>query len=183
MNTTDKIMALADEIWVQTHISPNYLVSNFGRIKSLARPKAKERLLKTSTRCFGYHRVSLRTNGKQQHVFVHRLVLTAFVGPAPDGMDAAHLDGNRDNNALTNLRWTTRRENCSHKHLHGTHQAGEKNPHAKLTFDSVQSIKKFLATGMKQRDIAAMFAISEQAVSDIKRGRSWSHAAMQEKQS
>lgn len=46
-----------------------------------------------------------------RHASVHPLVLEAFVGPRPPGMEACHADGNKTNNALSNLRWDTKRAN------------------------------------------------------------------------
>lgn len=60
----------------------------------------------------GYHRVTLRINGERKEKFVHRLVLETFC-PIENmkNYDCAHLDDNKDNNNLNNLRWMTRFEN------------------------------------------------------------------------
>lgn len=50
---------------------------------------------------------------------VHALVLAAFVGPRPPGMDVRHLDGNPANNLLENLAYGTRSENCMDALRHG----------------------------------------------------------------
>jgi hypothetical protein len=42
---------------------------------------------------------------------VHVLVLTAFVGPCPDGNEALHFNDIPDDNRLSNLRWGTRSQN------------------------------------------------------------------------
>lgn len=54
---------------------------------------------------------------------VHSLVLEAFVGPCPEGMEARHLDDNPTNNHLSNLVWGSRSENSydairNDKHFH-----------------------------------------------------------------
>lgn len=54
---------------------------------------------------------------------VHSLVLEAFVGPAPDGMEARHRDDDPRNNALANLTWGTRSQNSydainNQRHFH-----------------------------------------------------------------
>lgn len=52
---------------------------------------------------------------------VSRLVLRAFVGPCPDGMESLHWDDDKDNNALSNLRWGTRSQNMLDKVRNGRH--------------------------------------------------------------
>lgn len=67
----------------------------------------------------GYLRVGLSANGETRRFMVHRLVLEAFTGPCPVGMEACHGDGNPVNNHLENLRWDTKRENMNDRTRHG----------------------------------------------------------------
>jgi hypothetical protein len=60
----------------------------------------------------GYRRVTLHRDGKRYHPLVHRLVLEAFVGPCPKGMEVCHYpDTDKANNRLGNIRWDTHAEN------------------------------------------------------------------------
>ena len=59
----------------------------------------------------GYNRLRLYKNGKGYNKLVHRLVLEAFEGKCPDGMEACHNNGNKIDNRLENLRWDTRSNN------------------------------------------------------------------------
>lgn len=63
----------------------------------------------------GYRMVFLRHEGvgygPSYGRLVHRLILTAHVGPCPPGMESLHEDDNGSHNALSNLRWGTRLEN------------------------------------------------------------------------
>ncbi len=69
-------------------------------------------LLKPNTRATGYQTVCLYRGKTRAQCLVHRLVLEAFVGPCPSGMEACHFpDPSRANCSLTNLRWDTRSEN------------------------------------------------------------------------
>ena len=90
-----------------------YEVSDLGRVKSLARLKRgrgnrmnplRERILK-ATPCYGYLQVGLSEDGQVTYKKVHALVLTAFVGPRPEGMESRHLNGDRRDNHLANLCW------------------------------------------------------------------------------
>ena len=52
--------------------------------------------------------------------YISRLILETFVGPCPEGMEACHYpDPCTNNNRLDNLMWGTRKENMSHRKLHG----------------------------------------------------------------
>ncbi|MEN9885481.1 MAG: Pectobacterium phage phiTE [Pseudomonadota bacterium] len=61
----------------------------------------------------GYAAVRICVGGKQKAVNVHRLVAMAFHGER-DGMDVNHIDGDKANNAASNLEWCTRAENMQH---------------------------------------------------------------------
>lgn len=76
----------------------------------------------------GYLQVRLPRSGemRRKNWAVHRLVLAAFVGPCPEGMEGCHNDGNRTHNTLDNLRWDTRSGNAADSLLHGTHRESNK---------------------------------------------------------
>ena len=79
-----------------------YEVSDRGRVRSwVSRPSP--RLLSQIRQNTGYVTVALSRGGFTEQQLIHRLVLLAFVGPCPDGMETRHLDGLRPNNRLTNL--------------------------------------------------------------------------------
>lgn len=107
-----------------------YEVSATGDVRSLARVvegrpgrfMAKpDRVLKLSRSRDGYLSAHLCRNGVKTSYKVHRLVLAAFVGPCPEGMEACHANGVRDDNRVENLRWDTRSANTLDKVGHGTH--------------------------------------------------------------
>lgn len=69
----------------------------------------------------GYIIVGLtRADGVCVQKRVHRLVLEAFVGPCPEGMECCHGPGGPSDNRLENLRWDTRVENARDQVRHGT---------------------------------------------------------------
>lgn len=71
----------------------------------------------------GYLRVNLTPlDSKRPRTFrVHRLILEAFVGPCPEGMECRHLNGDKADNRLANLSWGTRQENMDDKRKHANH--------------------------------------------------------------
>lgn len=84
----------------------NYLIGDQGTVYSLLKRKP----LKTH-KIKGYEQVQLVSAGKLKMMLVHRLVALAFI-PLEEGKDYVdHIDGNRSNNSVTNLRWCTKLEN------------------------------------------------------------------------
>lgn len=127
---------------------PGYEVGDDGSVRS--RVRGAERLMKFfPSRRGGYLRVALYRPGRNQHVkkLVHALVLTAFVGPKPRGLECRHLDGNPTNNRLSNLKWGTRKENTDDRARHGKNVRGERQWKAKLDPEKVRSIRAEYATG------------------------------------
>lgn len=166
-----------------------YQVSDLGRVRSLdrqvwmpARHRANGkiypegfrfqagRVLSPGVNAGGYLRVVVE--GTQPSV--HVLVLTVFECARPEGMCAAHNDGNPANNALSNLRWTTPSDNNLDKHDHGTMLCGERNNRARLTEADVRRIREIGAT-MKQRDLAKLFGVGQCAIWNVLRRKTWGH--------
>jgi hypothetical protein len=109
-----------EEIWIEIpETNGRYSVSNFGVVRAnwsdvptRNLPKRirieKMKQLRASVHTTGYMRVSL---GRNKHRYVHRLVAQAFL-PNPDALPQVdHIDGDRKNNQLGNLRWVTARQN------------------------------------------------------------------------
>lgn len=67
----------------------------------------------------GYHRVTLYNNGKSKHIPVHRLVANAFI-PNPENKPTVnHKNGDKSDNRVSNLEWSTRSENSQHAYDNG----------------------------------------------------------------
>lgn len=103
-----------------------YEVSDRGRVRSLDRldsrgRRRKGRLRRLIMQPSGHFTVSLCREAEHQGFLVHHLVLLAFVGPRPDGMEGCHWDDNPANNHLANLRWDTRSANVRDSVRNGTH--------------------------------------------------------------
>ena len=95
-----------------------YEVSSEGRVKSLMR--ATPLIMKQVPDKDGYLTLCLQSARRQQTHKVHCLVLLAFEGPRPDGLQVRHLDGRPTNNKRGNLRYGTSQENTADSMAHGT---------------------------------------------------------------
>jgi Zn ribbon nucleic-acid-binding protein len=103
-----------------------YEVSDQGRVRSLERRAANGRvwpgiILKGVTHPNGHRQVILSRHNVKRTYWVHALVLSAIVGPAPKGMEALHRDGDPGNNTTGNLKWGTHSENMQDQVRHGVH--------------------------------------------------------------
>ena len=149
-----------------------YEVSDFGNIRSIRTGKLKAYTKnKKENRPF----MNLHKNGKQKIVKPHTLVLTAFVGPRPAGLECCHNDGNAWNNHISNLRWDTPQSNQQDRAKHGTSNRGERCASAKLTEIQVAAIR---ADSRLQREIAADYGVRENTISRIKSGKRWAHSVI-----
>ena len=96
-----------------------YVVSSIGRIVSLGRTirffdsfKEKEpHLMSDVSNKERYNRVVLKVDGKKQSCDVHRLVATAFIANPNSCRCIDHIDGDKTNNSVKNLRWCSDFEN------------------------------------------------------------------------
>ena len=99
-----------------------YEVSDQGQIRSYQR-RPEGRILRPGRMPGGHLSVAL---GRKNSQCVHKLVLLAFVGAAPDKHECLHINGNPADNRLSNLRWGTRSENMRDAYMHGARDR-EKN--------------------------------------------------------
>lgn len=151
-----------------------YDVSNLGRVRSWRRcgpdmslsPTYKILASQVGTTGYPYVSLCLRTPRKRN---IHLLVLEAFVGPCPEGMEACHGPGGPGDARLSNLRWDTRSANNLHdKHEQGTALLGFKNHQTRVSDEAVIEIRRrYAAGGVRHQDLADAFGLCRQHVTDI----------------
>ena len=152
-----------------------YLVSDQGNVWGIR----LERCLKQRWLDGRYKAVMLRKNRKQYTRKIHQLVAEAFIGPRPDGLLCLHRDDDRTNNTPANLYWGTPQQNwidCVRNERQVSRQ-GVLNTQARLSVTDVQEIKRLLAAGLSQPQIAKRFLVSPALVCKINTGKLWSHVA------
>lgn len=169
------------EIWKDVlGLEQYYEVSNLGNIKSKVRTGITNfgertyggKVVKPFLSTVGYPAVNLTYKGYRKQFHVHKLVLEAFNGKAPEGMEGCHNNGVKTDFYLTNLRWDTRKNNHADKKLHGTHQEGEKNPSAKLTTKQAILIKY---SKISIKKLSEEFNLSRGCIEKVRYGTSWKH--------
>lgn len=158
---------------------PDYAVNKAGRVISRKRRWLGWLTLKPGLASNGYLTVCLsrQINGKTQRktFCLHELVLCAFVGPMPESAECCrHLDGNKLNNELENLKWGTFAENSHDMDQHGTRALGEKHG-GKLTKEKVLSIRRRHASGITQTKLAKEHGVHQVTISEIVTRKIWRH--------
>lgn len=127
------------------------------------------RILRGQPNGKGYLRVSI---GKKL-MFIHRLVAEKYIPNPENKPQVNHKDGNKLNNCVDNLEWTTNQENRNHAVKNDLHLKGEKCPYAKLTEENVREIR---ADKTHSIDFwADKFNVSKATISDIRTYRTWKH--------
>lgn len=160
----------------------SYRVSSDGRVKSVAR-KRRNRFgwmvvpgKELGWWMSGYKFVLLRDGrGGCKTIAAHRLVLEAFVGPSPEGMQCRHLDGDSQNNHLSNLEWGTPQSNMDDRERHGRHHRGSRCRRAKLTETDIPMIREMLALGYSMCSIGKWFGVTVGPIACIRNGTTWKH--------
>ena len=148
------------EYWLPVPGFPTYEVSDLGGVRRLSGRGA----LKATVDTNGYCVINLRRDGVAKRKYVHRLVCEAFNGPAPTkGHHAAHINGNRADPRLANVRWATAKENSADRVRHGTYSR-------LLTLEQVREIR---SKPGPVAHIAAEYGISRAYVSAIRHRVNW----------
>ena len=126
----------------------------------------------------GYHAVNLCINGQERMFKVYRLVASAFIPNPENKPEVNHIDGNKDNNSVTNLEWVTAQENIQHavasSLLKG--KQGEMHPMHKITEDVAVYICELLESNLyTMKEISLITGASYSIVKKIKNCSRWKH--------
>lgn len=163
-----------------------YAVSSFGRVVTFGfhdcgrvpKKNFSPKILKTDL-ARGYLRLCLYKNNKQYKRVVHRLVAEAFI-PNPNNYPTVdHIDRNRQNNKVTNLRWCTLSDNMKNpltiEHLRKINigRSLPQNYRPVVSVDKKGNIKKYESI---KSCVAEGFKSS--AISDVCAGRSRTHKGL-----
>jgi hypothetical protein len=146
------------ESWKDIETS-NYQVSNLGNVRNMRSGrvlKPRSQLMKS-----GYVRyeVNLALNGgKQKNYKMHLLVARAFIPNPENRTEIDHIDRNTANNAVSNLRWSTRSEQALNTRTRNDNQLGEKNIHYRRGV-----AKPYFVSGVKFEG-SHFFATLEEAI-------------------
>jgi hypothetical protein len=158
-----------------------YEVSDLGNVRSFhaGRGSGKRGGLLAPGLSGRYLTVALCQRGQPRRSWpVHQLVLLAFAGPRPPGMESLHGPGGQLDNRLVNLCWGTPSQNHGPDRVRdGTSNRGERSRNAKLTEAIVSECKRRYAAGETQTALAIEFGVTEPAICEAVNGVTWAHLA------
>ena len=155
---------------------PAYYINTDGDIYSEKSNKILKHYLTGEPRKL-YEAVGLYKDNRKHEQRIHRLVLEAFVGQCPKGMEGCHNDGNQFNNKLSNLRWDTPSNNTKDSIKHGTAvciRHGEKSSHHKLNNKEVKELRELWVHRIyPQYKLAVIYNVHVATINRVINNRSW----------
>lgn len=163
------------EIWKDIYFIKNkvvydyrglYQVSNMGRIKSLNynHCTGKEKILKLQKDRKGYPRINLYKNGKMNNFHIHRLVAYMFIDGYFDGAEIDHINTDKTDNRVENLRFVTHKENMNNplsKQKISETNKGENHPLYGRTGKSNPKSKKVMGISLTEKKIIILHSATE----------------------
>jgi hypothetical protein len=155
------------EVWKPVVIDgvryPDYQVSSEGRIKNIVTGRIlRPQFITSKFSSKRYYHVGLRRPGNERgpdgkfrrhSISVHRVVQEAFLGPCPEGLETEHLDGNKANNAFSNLLRMDHSENVKRAYDSGLiKQAGSNRRYTDQQIAEMHRMKRDGYTNYEIRD-------------------------------
>lgn len=171
---------MQEEIWKDIEgYEGLYQVSNYGRVKSLARTRFSknntiapvyERILKKNN-SRGYHSVTLFKNGIRKDNKVHRLVGIHFLIDSDYSLQINHINGIKTDNRVGNIEFCTAKENTCHAYkslgrIHPTRGKFGAEHHASKTIEKIcKNNGKLLQSFSSIRDAERLTGIDNSSLS------------------
>lgn len=172
---------LPDEVWVPIKgFEDLYEISNYGRLKHLPRfrnySKGKkimygEKISEYRPSIQNYARTALRKDNEIYQISIHVVVGLHFLEPV-EGKDwINHKDGNKRNNHVSNLEWSTYGENNKHARDTGLNNSVSEN-HALAKITNIDAFGIFKSSS-DYKELAKAYGLSPSNISCIKTGKTW----------
>lgn len=181
----NKVKSFWNEKWAQVDFGRetklcNYMISNYGRIKSIDKASGFEKLLKGAKARGGLVMLNQKLKDNSTGiVYIHRFVAENFVD-RPESEDyeyILHQDYDKANNKWNNLVWATEAEwKAFQKANPNRKERPARTKNYKLTETQVRMMKRMLIRGKtKRKIIARKFGVSENCAYKIEKGIRWAH--------
>lgn len=157
------------------NINENYEVSSEGFVRN----KKTGRVLKFDNSKPDsknpYYRVTLSFGKYTKKFAIHRLVAEHFIDNPLNLPEVNHLDGDRTNNNVDNLEWTTGEDNRKHCEDNNLNPKGERHGNAKYNEEIVLLVRDLTKRGFSRKECAEIANVTISFVKDVRVGRAWKH--------
>ena len=179
---------MKSEIWKDVEDYPNYQISNFGNVKSKGRYVKvkiknqkeclkKEKILKPQIDINGYKYVRLYNGDKWKYFKVHYLVAKTFIPNVNNEPTVDHIDRNKQNNEVSNLRWASYVEQANNKDktniIENMKKLGKKKyPNRAEKIKQYDINGNFIKEHNSSREAGKLLNISEKTISSCVNGHS-----------
>lgn len=120
----------------------------------------------------GYAIAKFLVNGKRKTVAIHRIVAKLWLGECPQGLQCDHIDNDKMNFRLDNLRYLTQAENLARRRL----VSGTLHHNAKLSWELACEIRDRHAAGESQRSLSRNFSVDRNIIRRVLEGKTWNSA-------
>ncbi len=190
MTEIEHMRSYPDEEWkeiafAEGALRKKYAISNYGRLLSFSDKISQGKLLKGGL-LGGYPTFVCRPHGTSKTFYLHKLVAQYFIPKDNEEQKSViHLDYNKKNNHVSNLRWASKREVEVHqqqsplvkKSREKRRNQKPRKGHKLSATDVIRIKRRIFDPNRKTRMkiIAKQFGISEMQLYRIKSGENWSH--------
>lgn len=164
------------------HLRKKYALSSQGRIASYSEDVVKDGKLLEGSLTTGYKTLNLHRPGNNGTLYIHREIARLFLKKAsPRHKYVIHLNHNKLDNSVKNLRWATLEEMIEHQQNSPAKVAYKKvqanrTTGLKLNASQVKAIKKTLSDKNRTatiKQLAEKYGVSEMTMYRIKSGENW----------
>ncbi len=153
-------------------------LSNYGRVRSYIKDPQGSLIKGGSIN--GYVTVNVKLkNGKRRNFYLHKLLAKAFLTPGTNEKSVLHLNHDKTDNRLENLKWATHKERYAHQKTSPLdikrRTSGERH-YTKLSYAEAKVLKKKLLDPNRRtrlKVLAKQFGVSEMQLHRIKTGENW----------
>ncbi len=139
------------EQWCLIDGYDNYEISSHGRVRN----KKTSRIRKSSINKEGYNRIGLSKDNKLKFYLVHRLVGFAFLEKKEEDVEVDHIDHNKENNMIDNLRWATRSINGRNSSISSRNTSGIQG----VSFDKINN--NWVACWQEEKEKRKSFSVKK----------------------
>ncbi|WP_416444248.1 HNH endonuclease [Leeuwenhoekiella sp. A16] len=153
-------------------------LSNYGRMRSYVN-NPQGSIISGGT-INGYTTLNVKLkNGKRRNFYLHKILAKAFLKPKENEKSVIHINHDKEDNRLVNLKWVTHKERYAHQKtspLDIKRRTSGKRHYTKLSYAEAKILKKKLLDPNRRtrlRILAKQFGVSEMQLHRIKTGENW----------